>query len=352
MKICLHFRRLRSSSFLFILAINDVLFLVDLLPGWISTIFLRTFYHNANLICKIQTYVSFVASFVHIWLVLAFTAERFFAVNFPLKHMSQCIPRLSRVIILLIVIPAIFFYIYPAFFATEIDKYGHCREKESHLHLLNLINLIDTILTMILPFILVLVLNLLIIRKLFCSNAFRKYTFDNGITYQYRRTSNWTQAEANRRKPLSRHQSIPKQIFTELRLTKMLLTISLTCLSLNFPWYYSRLIIFYNPNRDLNLTFWTFYKDILFHYMSYLSYAINILIYFLFGTHFRRVFKRVFLPTKQITSARLKLRAAQVDNDTWSMDCSIADLTGTSNDPRRLYTKSRESLLQQKFRLK
>ena len=296
-----------------------------------------------------QTYVSFVASFVHIWLVLAFTAERFFAVNFPLKHMSQCIPRLSRVIILLIVIPAIFFYIYPSFFATEIDKYGHCREKESHLHLLNLINLIDTILTMILPFILVLILNLLIIRKLFCSNTFRRHVYDNGITYQYRRTSNWTQSEVYRRKIVSRHQSIPKQIFTELRLTKMLLAISLTCLSLNFPSYYSRLIMFYNPNRHQTETFWAFYKDMLFHYMSYMSYSVNILIYFLFGTHFRRVFKRVFLPTKQITAARLKLRALQMDHETWSMDYSVTDLNGTLNDPQRLQTKS---LLQAKLRIK
>ena len=319
---CVYFRRIRSSSFLLILAISDVFFLLDLLPGWISTVFVRSLYHGANIVCKIQTYVSFVASFVHIWMVLAFTAERFFAVNFPLKHMSRCTPRFSRTIILMITTPAFLFYIYPSFFASEIDKFGQCREKESHVHFLNHINMIDTAMTMFLPFILVSILNILIIRKLFCTNTFRKHVFDNGSSYQYRRTSGWTQyqtywrknAEKSQvsidkysptaRKIQQRNESARRHILTELRLTKMLLAISLTCLSLNFPSYYSRLIIFYDQTKDDSTIYedyslFALYRDILLHYMSYLSYSINILIYILFGAHFRRVFKKTFSSTEK-----------------------------------------------------
>ena len=296
-------------------------------------------------------------------MVLAFTAERFFAVNFPLKHMSQCTPNSSRKTILIIIIPAFLFYIYPSFFASEVDKYGQCREKSSHLHILNHINIIDTIMTMFLPFILVSILNILIIRKIFCTNTFRKHVFENGSSYQYRRTSNWqeqyqqcinTKQDKNKilinkslsiiRKYQQRHESARRHILAELRLTKMLLAISLTCLSLNFPSYYLRLIIFYEQTKDLtideNYSSFTLYRDVLLHYMSYLSYSINIFIYILFGTHFRRVFKKLFLPGEKFNSNKLQLKMFNTDQDTWSIDQSITETTGSLNGSIRRYSKS------------
>ncbi|CAF0825647.1 unnamed protein product [Rotaria sp. Silwood1] len=332
-------KHVRSSSFLFVLAVSDVFFSFDLLPGWINIYFVRSLYYGANIICKIQTYISFVASFLHIWMVLAFTAERFFAVNFPLKHMSKCTPTVSHISILTIVIPVLLFYIYPSFFASEIDKYGQCREKESHVHYLNHINIIDTIMTMFLPFILVSIINILIIKKLFCSNTFRQHVFENGSSYQCRRTSYWTQYDTDSIKkheknktPIDKpssiirrkrhcHDSTRRHILTELRLTKMLLAISLTCLSLNFPSYYFRLIIFYEQTKDglklkENYNDFTLYRDVLLLYMSYLSYSINIFIYILFGANFRRALKRIFSRKKKFNSNLLKMKSFNNDNET------------------------------------
>jgi len=354
---CFFFRRIRSSSFLLLLAITDIFFLLDLLPGWIYTGFVRSLYRRLHIICNIQTYISFVASFAHIWMVLAFTAERFFAVNFPLKHMSECTRRLTRLICFLIITPACLFYIYPAFFASEVDKYGQCREKETHVRFLNHINMIDTFLTMFLPFVLVSILNIAIIRKLFCTTTFRQYVSDNGSSYQCRRSSNWTQnpqysKQKNQihgehtspitRKIQQRHESARRHILTELRLTKMLLAISLTCLLLNFPSYYSRLIFYYQQSNDeLSMTYdytlFALYRDIILHYMSYLSYSINIVIYFLFGVHFRRVFKKIFFPQQIKQFNRLKLKSFNTDNDTWSLDF---ETTGSLNGSIRGYSRS------------
>jgi hypothetical protein len=295
-------------------------------------------------------------------MVLAFTAERFFAVNFPLKHMSRCTPRFSRTIILTIVTPALLFYIYPSFFASEVDKYGQCREKESHVRYLNLVNIIDTILTMFLPFILVSILNVLIIRKLFCSNTFRKHVFDNGSSYQFQRTSKWTQyytcsldkQEKNkvciekssstiRKKQQLRHESARRHILTELRLTKMLLAISLTCLSLNFPSYYLRLTFFYEQTKDdltisETYTIFTLYRDVLLHYLSYLSYSINIFIYILFGANFRRGLQKVFLPSKTSRSNILKLKSFNNENET--LEYSIGETTGSLYGSLRIHSRS------------
>ena len=352
-------RRIRSSAFLFTLALTDAFFLLDLLPGMIHTAFFSNLYRKINIICNIQTYVSFVASFVHIWMVLAFTAERFFAVNFPLKHMSQCTPAVSRAVIGIILIPALFCYIHPAFFVSEVDERGQCREKDNYERYLNNLNMFDTILTMFLPFILVSILNILIIRKLFCSKTFRQHVFANGSRYQCRRTSNWSQpassspikpgipsssptrscqtqrmiptlrlpdksaayrtfnnsessqmnlnngtmSNVKTKRPSKKNESAQRHILTELRLTKMLLAISLTCLSLNFPSYYLRFMFLYEKSRESsasdtapssNEIDLAFYRDVIFHYMSYFSYSINLFIYLLFGGNFRRALKRLF----------------------------------------------------------
>jgi hypothetical protein len=311
-------------------------------------------------------------------MVLAFTAERFFAVNFPLKHMSRCTPNLSRGVIFIIIIPAFLFYIHPAFFVSEVDKKGQCREKDNYERYLNNLNMFDTIMTMFLPFILVSILNILIIRKLFCSKTFRQHVFANGSRYQCRRTSNWTQASTstsvkqtpaptisnppqtsplisyrsqriirpfrlttvqqkaalyrtftnsdssqtnltneqpqttstvkNKQASSKRNESAQRHVLTELRLTKMLLAISLTCLSLNFPSYYLRFMFLYEKSHESssidtvqnsNEIDFAFYRDVIFHYMSYLSYSINLVIYLLFGGNFRRALKRLFSLTSK-----------------------------------------------------
>jgi hypothetical protein len=45
-----------------------------------------------------------------------------------------------------------------------------------------------------------------------------------------------------------------------------------------------------------------FYRDVIFHYMSYLSYSINLVIYVLFGGNFRRALKRLFSLTSPNSS--------------------------------------------------
>ncbi|CAF0775694.1 unnamed protein product [Rotaria sordida] len=438
-------RRIRSSAYLFILALIDAFFILDLLPGMVHTAFFNDLYRKVHFICYIQTYISFVASFLHIWMVLVFTAERFFAVNFPLKHMSQCTPNLSRIVILIIIVPAFICYIHPAFFVSEVDTKGQCREKGGYERYLTNLNMIDTIMTMFLPFILVSILNILIIRKLFCSKEFRQHAFANGSRYQCRRTSNgkklnskpikrisaslspitslpqsnpilsyrsqriirpfrltrkqqtlclyrtFTNTESSQtninhndtnNNPLNeqhqqsiklkstfkknqtpsskRHESAQRHVLTELRLTKMLLAISLTCLSLNFPSYYLRFMFLYENSQESSSSNKTtattttiapesdfaFYRGVIFHYMSYLSYAINIFIYLLFGGNFRRALRRLFSFTPShsesfnTTSRKKMLLNNEKQYGNMSDYDSIAMTSTSFNESIRDYSKS------------
>ncbi|CAF0880178.1 unnamed protein product [Didymodactylos carnosus] len=383
------------------------------------------------MLCKIETYVSFVAAFVHIWTVLAFTAERFFAVTSPLKHMSRCTTSTSHQVIPIILIPAFLFYIYPAFFAAEVDDKGQCREKPEHVRHLNNMNIVDTFMTMFLPFILVSVLNILIIRKLFCSETFRMYVFENGSRYHTRRTSNWTTNRSIKMEQSSvarssvpsspqksanpQTQAIPstksyvqqqqqhtavyrtftnrsssrsslntvaekqqaiqtshpqpphrtfqslrsvsgkrrpesvRNILTEVRLTKMLLAISFTCLSLNFPSYYLRLMMFYQNTKDNNNNNQTTmdenkikmitYRDMILMYLSYLSYSINILIYLSFGGNFPRALKRLCCTAVKHKSKNERENNAALFSTTAR---AITAYTGDISPRARLLTKFRK----------
>ena len=432
------FRRIRSSAYLFTLALIDVFFLLDLLPEMINTAFRIDIYRKVNFVCYIQTYISFIASFIHIWMVLAFTAERFIAVNFPLKHMSQCTTNFSRGIIFIIIVPALICYIHPAFFVSKVDNVGQCREKDGYERYLNNLNMIDTIMTMFLPFILVSILNILIIRKLFCSKTFRQHVFANGSRYQCRRTSNWSQKpnatvvkqisssssspavtnlsqtnqyqaqrsirpfrltttqrtlclyrtftnsessqinvnannNNNNHNPIKeqqqqptpkakqtssskRNESAQRHVLTELRLTKMLLAISLTCLSLNFPSYYLRFTILYKKSKgdsasdesNSNGMDIAFYRNIIFHQISYLSYSINIFIYLLFGGNFRRALKRLFslTPKKRSENFNSTLRGKNFSlhekqsGNMYDYESTGLTTTTTPNSSLRGYSKS------------
>ena len=321
--------------------------------------------------------------------------------------MSQCTPNVSRGIILIIIIPAFLCYIHPAFFVSEVDRQGQCRENDGYERYLNNLNTIDTIMTMFLPFILVSILNILIIRKLFCSKTFRQHVFANGSRYQCRRTSNWTQKpntpaipptsslanpslpyrpfhlttktqrtlclyrtftnsdssqiSLNNLKSLNEQQSTTKtkqtastkrnesaqrHVLTELRLTKMLLAISLTCLSLNFPSYYLRFMFLYKQSQNnseldnisSNEIDFSLYRDIIFHYISCLSYSINIVIYLLFGGNFRRALKRLFtLTSSRSENFNSTLRGKKLLNH----DYESTGITTTSpNSSLRSYSKS------------
>lgn len=400
----------------------------------IHTAFFSNLYRKINIICNAQTYISFVASFVHIWMVLAFTAERFFAVNFPLKHMSQCTPDVSRAVIGIILIPPMIFYIHPAFFVSEVDERGQCREKDNYERYLNNLNMFDTIMTMFLPFLLVSILNILIIRKLFCSKTFRQHVFANGSRYQCRRTSNWAQpsnpplikptissssstvsnlpppprsyqsqrmvrslhltdtqdksalyrtftnSESSQtnlnngnisndpilltmksKRASRKNESAQRHILTELRLTKMLLAISLTCLSLNFPSYYLRFMFLYEKSRETsssdtvhsNEIDLAFYRDVIFHYMSYFSYSINLFIYLLFGGNFRRALKRLFSLTvtrPENFNSTLRGKKAYDNEQTYDYDSMGATLTSTNSSLRSHSKYSEQASLHRKLR--
>ena len=77
--ICTPIRQLSSSVYLAGLALSDSGFLLQLFVTWLG--YVRVFLVHQNIWCQTVVYVTYVCSFLSVWLVVAFTFERYIAVS-------------------------------------------------------------------------------------------------------------------------------------------------------------------------------------------------------------------------------------------------------------------------------
>ncbi|XP_071533853.1 FMRFamide receptor-like [Panulirus ornatus] len=164
--------RMRSSSYyLAALAIADVTYLFILFLVWLDLLGFNTF--NVNVMCQLEIYLGSVSSSLSVWLTVAFTVERFIAVQYPLQRPTVCTVHRAKTIIMTLSGFSVTVHLYVFVTAGVIvhqDEYGssitECNLRMDYRGLMNVINWIDTLLTLVIPFIMIVVMNTLIARQL------------------------------------------------------------------------------------------------------------------------------------------------------------------------------------------
>lgn len=161
--------KLRSSSYyLAALATTDFSFLISLLLVWLnSTIGWKVF--NNNGWCETLVYVSAVCSSLSVWLIVAFTVERFIAVQYPLHRPHMCTITRAKTIILVLTILALVSHSYCFITAGVVknqDGDEVCDLKIEYLGTMKIISIIDSIASLIVPLVLLIVMNTMIMRNL------------------------------------------------------------------------------------------------------------------------------------------------------------------------------------------
>lgn len=81
-------RKLSSSYYLAALGISDTCFLLIAFVSWLN--FVKINIYNRNHFCQFFTYVSGLCCFLSVWLIVAFTVERYIVVLHPLKRPMIC----------------------------------------------------------------------------------------------------------------------------------------------------------------------------------------------------------------------------------------------------------------------
>jgi hypothetical protein len=157
----------KTKFYLISLALSDICFLALLLVryldmnGYIYTV------SKSSLICKLSVYLGYNLAFISCGLVLAFTVEKLISIRFPLlnNQLNSC-KSSSKIIIAPFILFSALFYSYSLYF-YDLDN-GNCVAVNGQI--VEEINFIDSVLTFCIPFLGILIMNVIIIRTLKRSN--------------------------------------------------------------------------------------------------------------------------------------------------------------------------------------
>nr|XP_031839008.1 uncharacterized protein LOC116429807 isoform X1 [Nomia melanderi] len=184
--------RIRSSSYyLAALATADFGFLITLLLVWLNdTLGWKVF--NKDGWCETLVYVSAVCSSLSVWLIVAFTVERFIAVQYPFHRPHICTISRAKSIVLVLVILALTSHSYSFVTAGVVltrDGEEYCDLKVEYMETMKIINIIDSIVSLIAPLVLIIVMNTMIMRNLLKFSQKFKQTPSTSTDYPSRERS-------------------------------------------------------------------------------------------------------------------------------------------------------------------
>lgn len=173
-------RSLRSSFYLISLAISDIAMLLVLLLQYLDAHNLlpeKLSIKNSSIICKGSQYLGFVFNFVSCGLVLAFTVQRLVIIVFPLRVHGYTMESKSKIFVFIIVLIGCVLYsyylnIYDIVYDVVQDNMNrtsvisHCWTKKGFEETAEIFAIVDSVITLIFPFLGLLIMNAIIIKTL------------------------------------------------------------------------------------------------------------------------------------------------------------------------------------------
>uniref|UniRef100_A0A182JCT0 G-protein coupled receptors family 1 profile domain-containing protein n=1 Tax=Anopheles atroparvus TaxID=41427 RepID=A0A182JCT0_ANOAO len=242
-------RKLSSSYYLAALGLSDTVFLVGLFVTWLDIFQVPVYTREPY--CQLLTYMSGVASFLSVWYVVAFTFERFIVVRYPLKRQSWCTVRRAKTIIACLTLAGsvhsvpYFFYAGPQY--AENDNHTICDMRRDYKEQLEIFNYVDTVIVFIVPFTVIVVLN-----SVTSLTVWRFAGLRRNMTLPKRKPSNleirrqmsfqYFSTHPNGRNGVLRRPSMRenRMLYSQMKVTKMLLLVSSVFVCLNLPSYVMR----------------------------------------------------------------------------------------------------------------
>ncbi|XP_076170728.1 C-C chemokine receptor type 1-like [Ptiloglossa arizonensis] len=272
-----------SSIYLGALAISDTGFLLSVFVVWLNMLEVGLF--NRPGFCQFFIYLTTLCSFMSVWLVVAFTIERFIAVQYPLYRQSMCTVSRAKAAVAtltglaMILCSPVLWFSAPRFEYNEegnVTECGHLAEGlESWA---TVYNAIDTVLTFAIPFAVIIVLNILIARAIYRHIKIRKSLTNEPHIAKVRQP--YMQSHRNN--------------LAQTKITKMLLVVSSVFLCFNLPAYVLRIhafLHFQENNAPRSVELVQQVCNLLFN----TNFGINFILYCATGQNFRRAIRFMFL---------------------------------------------------------
>ncbi|XP_050046670.2 uncharacterized protein [Dermacentor andersoni] len=247
------FTKLRSrtsSLYMGALAVSDSGFLIMLSFAWLNERGINV--HPYGLCLATVFFTSAFASW-SVWLTVSFTAERFVAVRYPLWKLQTSSPtRRPRLVIggtavLSVVVNAPLL----VFVRVGQDELRDCSIRPEYESALYHLNILDTVLTFIVPFLLIAFMNFMICRAIYLFYA--RYKKQRCIPLCQMDSKDFSASSTSRRNGesvVSQDGTITATSgggiahATQISVTRMLLLVSSVFMLLNLPSYVMRIYVF------------------------------------------------------------------------------------------------------------
>ena len=265
-------RNKSCSLYLAVRSLSDNGFLATLLIIWISGTF-RLQLGSILGICQMLVFLTYVCGCISVWLVVFVTAENYIRICHPFVVPRLCTTKTAKIVLCGLTIFTLGLYNFPLWISNP-----DCSPSSAHYHVTQAFIYTDTLITLIVPVILMVVAMI----PIFCS-LYRSHSLKRGMTKSL--------SNSRTQNPIT-------------KVTRMLLAVSIIFFLMNLPSHVIRLQILIN-------SFLQGYIDTpaveaiiqsIALQIYYLSLGINILIYLVFGSQFREVFKQTFFPGCAISS--------------------------------------------------
>ncbi|ELU10307.1 hypothetical protein CAPTEDRAFT_64362, partial [Capitella teleta] len=240
------------SVYLAYLNVVDCIFLLTLLTPWLG--WLGVFLFHQTGWCQATIFVSYVASFLSAWIVVAFTVERFIAVFHPLLRQRYCTRSRAMICLSALSVFAILLYSLSLFAHGVVDheQFGPiCITLSGFDAAMRALSTVDTVVTMILPSIVIVIFNISIAAKV------------------------WQVTSLKTHSPRHPGRSL------HWRTTRSLLVVSTIFVTLNLPVHSLRvhLVFRYLLRTDDSRTTYLHKWTQVLVFLSYINYSANFLLY-------------------------------------------------------------------------
>ena len=292
-----YLNRYSSNVYLSALAISDSVFLISLVLSWASQVGYE--FYNVQGWCQALSYLTYVASCLSVWYVVAFSLERYIAVCYPLRRQEMCTAKRARIVVITTAVLALLFYSF-ALFTMGVYPYGHnmrmtCLTSPKYYTAISRLTNIDTLITFIIPVIIIVSCNLRITYMVFWFYRERANLVSSG---NFRRSSRASSAHTLpvRNSGGNASSRSPTSNSSQIKVTKMLLIVSTVFLLCNLPTHSLKTYLTirqhlnpsYIPSFEFRVT------SHVFQFVYYSNFSVNFFLYSISGTTFRKALFKLF----------------------------------------------------------
>ena len=287
--------KVSSYHYLASLAVADTLVLyIGLLRLWLGELTGSDFHDSSDWVCKLTVSFGYTASDLSVWLIIAVTVERYIVVCFPLRASTMINTNRAKKVIIFLVL--LMFAINLHFLWTveiverqmDSKNVSNCEAAPHHEHLVNEVwPWVDACIYSFVPFIVILVLNILIICEVVEARNHRRQMQNTPEHHYHQQTTRLRNGDSSTTTSSCRRSCGPGE---GTKLTVMLLTVSFAFLLTTLPMNVSLIVT----------AFWQQYQNTLrqiaqfklaktvAELLMYVNHSINFFLYCATGQKFRQ----------------------------------------------------------------